>query len=223
MGEDNWLIEVVVLAMLAGFIALRLVSVLGRRTGHEEPAGDSVRRSPAEQMPPSPGNLDSPSAPALDLPADMSDDLRRGLNAIAAANHGFDPNRFIEGARAAYKLTLEAFWNGDNDALRDLVSDDVAEQFAEAIEARKSEGLVLENRLVGIERAEIVAARMRGAMAEVSIRFDADLVAITRDSSGNLVAGSTSDAVQTHDVWTFSRHAGSEDPNWLLIETDEDA
>lgn len=223
MGNDNWLIEVVVLAMLAGFIALRLVSVLGRRTGHEEPAGDIVRRSPAEQLPPSAGGADAPVLAPLDLPAGLSADLRASLSAIAAADPGFQPTRFVDGATAAYRMILEAFWKGENEALRELVSDDIAEQFAAAIDARKEDGLTLDNRLVRIERAEIIGAEMRGAMAEVTIRFDADLVALTRDRDGNVVAGSTSDAVATHDVWTFSRHTGSHDPNWLLVATDEDA
>ena len=54
------------------------------------------------------------------------------------------------------------------------------------------------------------------------MRFDADLVAVTRDKDGKVVAGSTSDAVPTHDVWTFSRLVSSNDPNWLLIETDDE-
>jgi predicted lipid-binding transport protein (Tim44 family) len=120
-------------------------------------------------------------------------------------------------------MILESFWQGDNDALRELVSDDVAEEFAAAIGARADEGLRLDNRLVGVDRAEIVAARLRGAMAEISVRFDARLKAATRDPSGALVAGSPTETVATHDVWTFSRHTGSADPNWLLIETDADA
>lgn len=221
MGEDNWLIEVVVLAMLAGFIALRLVSVLGRRTGHEEPAGDIVRRTAAEHLGPTAGSADAPVAAPLMLPGDMPDELRQGLGAIAAVDHGFNPQRFVDGAKAAYAMVLEAFWKGDNDALKTLVSDDVADQFAAAIEARNTEGLQIDNRLVRIERAEIIAARMRGAMAEITVRFDADLAALTRDKAGTVIAGSTSDAVATHDIWTFSRHTGTNDPNWLLVETDE--
>nr|WP_121051637.1 Tim44/TimA family putative adaptor protein [Sphingosinicella microcystinivorans] len=218
------MIEIVVLAMLAGFIALRLVSVLGRRTGHEEPAGEIVRRTPAEQQtPPRAGSYDLPPAAPLELPADMSPALKESLTAIAAADPTFDPARFTEGAKAAYRMVLEAFWKGDAEALRDLVSDEIADQFAEAIAARKAEGLTLENRLVSLEKVEIVAAQLRGAMAEVSLRFDADLVAVTRDKAGNVVSGSLSDAVQSHDIWTFSRHTGAADPNWLLIDTDEDA
>jgi predicted lipid-binding transport protein (Tim44 family) len=222
MGENNWLIEIVVLAMLAGFIALRLVSVLGKRTGHEEPVGDIVRRSPAEALPPAAATSDAPPAPPLDLPADMDAGLREALGAIAAADPGFAPARFTEGAKAAYRIILEAFWQGDNDALREFVSDDVADEFAAAIEARVGEGLRLDNRLVGVDRAEIVSARLRGAMAEISVRFDARLKAATRDRSGAIVAGSPTETVATHDVWTFSRHTGSTDPNWLLIETDTD-
>ena len=224
MGDSSGLIEIVVLAMLAGFIALRLVSVLGRRTGHEEPAGEVVRRSPAEQTPPPrSGSFDLPPAAPLDLPADMSPALRESLNAIAAIDPTFDPPRFVEGAKAAYRMILEAFWRGDAEALRDLVSDEIADQFAEAIVARKEEGLTIDNRIVSIERVEIVSAALRGAMAEVTLRFDADLVAVTRDKAGAVVSGSLSDAVQSHDVWTFSRHTGAADPNWLLIDTDEDA
>ena len=221
MGDSNGLIEIVVLAMLAGFIALRLVSVLGRRTGHEEPVGEVVRRGPAEQLPPSTPAVDAPPAPQLDLPAEMASEVRQALTAIAAADASFAPARFAEGAKAAYRMILEGFWAGDNDALRELVSDDVAEDFAAAIEARASEGLTLDNRLVDVDRAEIVAARLRGAMAEVSVRFDARLVAVTRRGK-DVVAGSASDTVETHDVWTFSRHTGSVDPNWLLIATGDD-
>ncbi len=222
MGEDNWLIEVVILAMLAGFIALRLVSVLGRRTGHEEPVGELPRRAPAEQAQTPGTSGDAQSLHPLDLPTDMPDDLRRSLNAIAAADLDFEPTRFTEGAKAAYRMILEAFWKGDNEALRDLVSDDIAEQFAGAIEARQEEGLTLDNRIVDIEHAEIIAASLNGAMAEITLRFDTDLVALTRNKDGDVVAGSTSDAVQAHNIWTFSRHLRSPDPNWLLIATDEE-
>jgi predicted lipid-binding transport protein (Tim44 family) len=222
MGEDNWLIEVVVLAMLAGFIALRLVSVLGRRTGHEEPAGDVVRRAPAESLRPARVGGDAPRAEALRLPDHMPDAVKAGLSAIAAVDPAFDPDRFVSGAKAAYGMILEAFWKGDAEALKDLVSDDIAAEFADAITARNADGLRLENRLVGVTGADIVGAGLRGAMAEVTVRFDADVVAVTRDAGGAVVAGSTADAVETHDLWTFSRHTGATDPNWLLVATDDD-
>lgn len=221
MSDNSWWIEIAFLAMLAGFIALRLVSVLGRRTGHEKPVGDAYQGGRPEIAQPGPAVDLRPRGP-VEMPADADPSLRPTLQAIADADTGFDPVRFLDGAKGAYRMILEAFWKGDDRALDDLVSDDVALQFRRAIEEREAQGLSLDNRLVRIERAAITDAKLNGNMAEVTVRFDADLVAVTRDRAGNVVAGSTSDAVQTHDVWTFSRHLGSTDPNWLLIETDEE-
>ena len=223
MSDSSWWVEIVFLAMLAGFIALRLVSVLGRRTGHEKPVGDAFARGPAEISQPA-GPLPDVRAPQpIDLPADLDPNLRRPLQAIADADASFDPARFTEGAKAAYRMILEAFWKGDAARLNDLVSDDVLLQFKRAIAAREEEGLTLDNRLVRIDRAQIVGAQLSGMMAEITVRFDADLVAVTRDRDGKVVAGSTSDAVDTHDVWTFSRHVSATDPNWLLVATDDEA
>ena len=69
----------------------------------------------------------------------------------------------------------------------------------------------------------IEGAELRGRVAEITVRFDADIVAVTRDAAGELVAGSLSDAIETHDVWTFRRTLGSQDPNWVLVETDDAA
>ena len=74
-----------------------------------------------------------------------------------------------------------------------------------------------------IERAAIDDARLAGGEAEIDVRFDAYVVAVTRNSDGEVVAGSMSDAIPTHDVWTFRRDLSSRDPNWLLVETDEAA
>jgi predicted lipid-binding transport protein (Tim44 family) len=66
-------------------------------------------------------------------------------------------------------------------------------------------------------------AELAGRTASITVRFDADIAAVTRDANGDLVAGTMTDAVATHDIWTFRRTLGSEDPNWLLVETDEAA
>ncbi len=220
MSDNGGLVEIIFLAMLAGFIALRLYSVLGRRTGHENPLGEgtgrpSIRMSDFEGKT---GDAAFDSRPVL--PEGLNPELRAPLMAIMQADPGFDPARFVAGARAAYGMILEAFWTGDIKTLEDYASDDVALQFRHAIDQRTADGLRLENKLVRIDHAEIVSAQLSGSMAEVTVRFDADLIAITRNSAGQIVAGSTSDAIATHDIWTFSRHVGSSDPNWLLIATD---
>src|SRR6185369_9111063 len=146
-----------------------------------------------------------------------------GVRAILAADPSFDVARFLEGAKAAYRLVLEAFWKGDLDTLKPHVDAHVFETFAGAVEQRTKDGLSLDNRLVTIEQAVISEAEMERSTAVVTVRFEADIAAVTRNSEGQVVAGSLSDAVQTRDLWTFRRDLASRDPNWFLIETDEEA
>jgi predicted lipid-binding transport protein (Tim44 family) len=209
---------VVLLAMVAGFLALRLYSVLGKRGGHEQPLP-----KPAEERviaAPLPRTIDAaPVRESAVRPFEAG--AEAGLRAIVAAEPGFDVARFLDGAQSAYRMILEAFWRGDEAALADLVEDEVRAAFAEAIAARAAAGHVLDNRLVSIERASIASASVTGAQARVAVRFDADIAAVTRDADGHVIGGSTSDAVETHDVWTFVRTLRSKDPNWTLADTDE--
>ncbi len=117
-------------------------------------------------------------------------------------------------------MILEAFWKADREELRYLVVGDVLATFEEAIDQREASGERLENRLIGIERAIIEDAELEGRTASITVRFDADIAAVTYDAKGNVVGGSLTDAVETHDVWTFRRTLGSNDPNWVLVETD---
>ena len=216
------IVEIVLLALVAFFVGLRLVSVLGRRTGHEQPIARPADRA-ASPTPVAPPLASARAEPAL--AANESVDVRAldGVRAVVAADSSFDLARFLDGARSAYGMVLDAFWRGDQDELAALVDDDVRATFGRAIAAREAAGHALENRLVSIERAVIERARVDGQMAYLTVRFDADIAAVTRDADGTLVAGSTSDAVPTHDVWTFSRHVRADDPNWILVETDDAA
>jgi predicted lipid-binding transport protein (Tim44 family) len=144
------------------------------------------------------------------------------VRAVLAADPTFDVARFLEGAKAAYGVVLEAFWKGDAATLRPHVDDHVFETFASAIEQRQKEQLTLDNRLVNIDQAIIAEASIERSVAIVTVRFEADIAAVTRNAQGEVVAGSLSDAVQTRDLWTFRRDTTSRDPNWLLIETDEE-
>jgi len=97
----------------------------------------------------------------------------------------------------------------------------VGRAFGDAIAARQAAGQVLDNRLVSIDKATITGASLQGKDARITVRFDALIAAVTRDGEGNVIAGSTSDALETHDVWTFARTLRSSDPNWKLSDTDE--
>ena len=210
-------VEIVLLAMVALFVGLRLYAVLGRRTGHEQ---QPVVR-PAEPPASADVALATPETPADRNALVYEESAADGIRAIIAADSSFDVARFLEGAQAAYQMILEAFWKGDQQQLDHLVGEDVRNSFAAAIAEREAAGHRLDNRLVAIERAVIQNARLDGRVATITLRFDADIAAVTRDEKGEVVAGSLSDAVPTHDLWTFRRTLGSGDPNWLLVETDE--
>ncbi len=215
-------VEIVLLALVALFVGLRLYAVLGRRTGHEQ---QPILR-PAE----SPAAADT-SAPVTDIAPERpetsglvyEEPAAPGLRAIVGADSSFDVGRFLEGAQSAYRMILEAYWKGEREELRHLVGGHVLDAFEQAIGEREAEGHRLENRLVAIERTVIEDARLSGRTAEIDVRFDADIAAVTRDKDGKLIAGTLTDAVPTHDVWTFRRDLKSQDPNWQLVETDHAA
>jgi predicted lipid-binding transport protein (Tim44 family) len=213
---------IILLAMVAAFLGLRLYSVLGKRTGHEQ---EPVARQPIEGTPPlirqpMTGGDSSPALPQGDMSlVDMA--AQSGLRAIVNADRTFDAGLFVEGAKSAYKLVLEAYWSGDKEALRFLCDDDVYDSFVEAMDARTAKGEVLENRLVRIEEARIIDASFDHPMARVTVRFDADIAALVKDAEGNVIGGSMTDAVETHDIWTFMRDVKSGDRNWKLDETDD--
>jgi predicted lipid-binding transport protein (Tim44 family) len=211
MSDSGTWIEIVLLAMLAGFIGLRLVSVLGKRTGSEKPVGDAFRPGSPAIVPVSSSRVEAPTRRLVAVPAGTGAELAPALQAVGDVDPNFDPEKFVAGAQAAYRMILEAYWAGDAAVMDGLVSDEVATHFKRAIDQRG--GASLANKLVRIDAAAITAAQMVGQMAEVTVRFDADIVAADTDGA------STADA-ETHDVWTFSRHVGTYDPAWLLIATD---
>ena len=213
---------IVILALVALLIGLRLYSVLGERSGHEQqpilkPADPDARVEPRAAQP-----SVLPQAPADSADMAYLPTAGPGVRAILAADPSFDVARFLEGAAAAYRLVLEAYWRGELDSVRGHVDQHVYDTFEAAIEQRKTDGLKLDNRLVAIEQAVISEASLERQVAIVTVRFEADIAAVTRNAEGSVVAGSLSDAVQTRDMWTFRRDISSRDPNWLLIETDEE-
>lgn len=211
---------VVVLGMVAAFLALRLYSVLGKRTGAEP--RPLVRAAEDRSLPLTLPRAAEPQAEPREAgPRPIEPRAEQGLRAIIAGEPAFDVGRFIEGAQAAYRMTLEAYWRGDEAALDELATPEVRDAFAKAIAARTEAGETLDNRLIRIDRAQIVESHVTGREARITVRFDADIAAVTRDADGQVIAGTVTDAVETHDVWTFARTLKSSDPNWKLADTDE--
>ncbi len=216
-------IQIVILAMIAAFLGMRLYSVLGRRAEHEEEviptrfdSGDTVNQ-PAQNPALAPQAAAArPRELAGVLPA-----VEQGVRAIAAADRRFDITAFLEGAKGAYGMILEAFWKGDKETLRQLCDDAVYASFAGAIDAREKAGETIDNRLIRIEDVLIQNARLDGQMARIAVSFTADIAAITRDKDGTMIAGSLDDAIESRDVWTFARNVTAASPDWVLDETDE--
>ena len=223
------IVEIVILAMIAAVLGLRLYSVLGRRPEQsDEPMRRRVEQpdpstAPRAALPKLPEKAASGvrALPLLPEAREFEPEAETGVRAIVAADRRFDVGLFLVGAKGAYGMVLAAFWRGDKDELAHLCDRDVYEGFAAAIDARVAAGEQLEARLIRIEEAKIVAAEYTAPVARITVSFVADVASVTRDAAGNVIAGSLNDAIESRDLWTFSRDLTSRDPDWLLDETDE--
>lgn len=224
------IVEIVILAMIAAFLGLRLYSVLGRRPEQneepvrrriEQPDPQGARTPLAPRLPEGSMPVAGRAVPALPETRDFDPGAEGGIRAIIAADRRFDVGQFMNGARNAYGMVLEAFWRGDRRELEQLCDRDVYAGFAGALDARDASGDTLDARLIRIEEARIVSAELLGSTARITVRFVADIAMVTRNSDGLVVAGSLNDAIESRDLWTFSRNLTSSDPDWLLDETDE--
>lgn len=236
-GHVHVIVQIVILAMIAAFLGLRLYAVLGRRTEqNDEPMRRRVEQ-PDPSAPPSPSTRGlapearTPRVPEVSAPAPrpvpLAPEARQfetaaeaGVRAIVTADRRFDVNQFLAGARNAYGMVLAAFWRGDKAELANLCDGAVLDGFAAAIDARVAAGETVEARLIRIEEARIVAAECTGSIARVTVRFVADIASVTRNANGVVVAGSLNDAIVSRDVWTFVRNLTARDPDWMLDETD---
>ena len=223
MSEGFAYLDIIFFAMVAAFIAFRLRSVLGRKTGHERPRIDPVSQRTApvgkdnaapmpERGPAAANDAAAPSATA-DGPA------AAGLVEIRRADPRFDIDHFLQGARAAFAMVVEAFAKGDKAALRPLLADEVFAQFANAIDAREQAAHTLSTELVATRSAELLAAGMQGTRARVTIGFTSEQINVTRDAAGAVVEGDPRQIETVVDRWTFERDTRSRDPNWQLVET----
>lgn len=205
--------SLIVFIALAAFIAYRLYTVLGAKTGEErqrdveglqrarprpEPEADIVLE-PQEDKP-----LPPVSAPAEPL---------------RAADPAFDERAFLEGARAAYELIVEAFASGDLRSIRRFLSPSVFDAFKAAVAAREESGQRTDLKFVGIENAKIAASRMEDGALVAETEFLSNQVRATFDKAGAIVAGDPVRIDLVKDRWTFSRPLNSSDPNWVLVAT----
>ncbi len=227
MGGDFQFFDIIILAMIAGFLVLRLRRVLGRRDGHEgkfpgqvqdghENDKDTFDEDNVVQLPDR--SKDDIESVMADI--DDSDPVAVGLTQVRIADPSFDPSLFAEGAKGAFEMVLNAFAKGDRKTLKGLLSPDVYRNFEEAISERERAGEVLEDTLVGIRVAKVIEASMDGNHALVTVKFTSEQISALRNAEGNVIDGNPNEVIDVTDFWTFSRDVRSSDPNWTLVGTE---
>ncbi|WP_291843751.1 Tim44/TimA family putative adaptor protein [Maricaulis sp.] len=187
------------------FFAYRLYTALGRREGHME--APAPRGNPAGSS--DPANA-SGLRPAFEGPA------AAGLEAIAAADSRFDPDSFLEGARSAYTMIVQAFAAGDRKALEPLLATSVLDRYTAAIDQRADRGETVKTEIERIKSAEITEAGHSDHIARVKVRFVAEIATETRDQDGVLVQGDLGHLSTVTEDWQFERRTDTGNPNWVL-------
>lgn len=211
-------IQLIVLAAIAVFLILRLRNVLGTREGFEKPpAEEPARRSLPRDFEVIEGGVDS----------DITDHAPEGsrmaaaLAEMKAVEPDFSVGDFLRGAGSAYEMILMAYETGALEDVRPFLSDEVHATFAEAVAARREQGLTVEAEFVGLRDLALTDAKFdsRSGEAELTLRFTGEMTSVVRNAGGEIVEGSSSEIRRQRDVWTFARRMGSDDPNWLLVAT----
>ena len=216
-------------------IFFQLRNVLGRRTGSERPPFDpyssprnDARGDPAQQsenvvsLPRRKGAEAEAAYAAIDAVARPGTELNRSLRAIRDADPAFEPKSFVDGAKMAYEMIVMAYADGDRRTLKNLLSREVYDGFVAAISERESRSEKIQSSFVGIDKAEIVNAEMKGSEAHVTLRVVSQLVSATRNAAGEVIDGDPETVAEVKDVWTFARDTRSRDPNWKLVATEAD-
>lgn len=225
MGSEFNLIDILIFAGIALFLILRLGNVLGRRTGHQEPPtnifGSGKKDDDASgdndnvvQLP-----HDRQQEQEDEILAEAEGPLDSGLTQIKVADPDFRPSEFVSGAKGAFEMVLQAYTEGDEQTLRNLLSPEVFDNFRQALKARSDSGQRLEEVLVGIDGADILEAKMDGANALVTVKFVSQQAHALYDADGKVIEGDPNKIVSVTDIWTFKRDTRSHDPNWTLVAT----
>jgi len=237
MGEflDFPTLIVIVVAVV---VLLRLRSVLGTRTGNERPPSpryENISRTKSDnddtvvQLPTRKPQVNDEEAERaqrkleaeIEKLAKGNSEIEQGLRDIVEADGGFSPKQFIEGAKSAYEMIVTAFAAGDRKTLKMLLDKDVYDSFEAAIAERESQGQTVDFTFVGLSNIEFVEAEMDRRNAVLTLRIDAEVVSVTRDSAGEVVEGTPGQVVAIADEWTFLRNTRSRDPNWKLVATND--
>jgi predicted lipid-binding transport protein (Tim44 family) len=234
---DMQLFDIILFALIAVFLVLRLRGVLGSRDGHEggykdifKPKKNDEAKRDALGRPvevnddnvielPGAHREDVPQAPAIDETFGYEGAIAEGIKAIRATDASFTPKEFLAGSRMAFEMILNAYAAGDLKTLKNLLSSDVYGGFAQAIEDRDSKDQTLQETLVGINAAELMEAYLDGRDATITVKFVSEQISALLDADGTVIEGDPTKVVSATDFWTFARSTKSRNPNWTLVGT----
>jgi predicted lipid-binding transport protein (Tim44 family) len=188
-------IDIILLAMIAGFIFLRLRGILGKRTGFEGKIPEEVHKT-----------------------------LEKIKVSKKTNNENFDKaaqDEFLKGAKIAYETIITDFSDSDNELTtsKPLLGKKTYDQFKDALSERKKNGYYAEITFIGINSATIKEHRKIESMLEVTVDFISEIITCIKDKNKKIVSGDPEKIKKVYDTWVFSRDLNSANPNWLLINT----
>ena len=204
MSEAFQYIDILILAIIAGIVLLRLRSVLGRRTGHEKTDKTSYNYETPQT---------SQEEKVIPIEPKTSSSKRE--------DGWFDNDDFLRGAANAYETIVTNFENGNKDALKSLLSDDVLNSFSSVIDERNSKNEKVEFNFIGIEKSEIVHKDLKKNPMEVTVRFISEMITCIKNSKDEVISGSLNQVQKITDVWTFEKLKDKKSSNWLLTATSD--
>jgi len=197
MNNSFGYIDIILLAMFAGFIFLRLKNVLGRRTGHQ---GKTVKRFELRGM-------------------EVLKDIENN-EAIKSGNVDENAKKmFLKGAKLAYEQIIMSFAKGDKKTLKPLLNKEMYEKFSNAIEERIKKQLKYETTFIGIKSANIKEFKKEESFYKVTVDFASEIITCIRDKENNIVEGNPDTIKTVKDIWKFSKNMWSDNPTWYLVET----
>ena len=200
--------EVILYAAIATVVCVMLYTVLGKSVGQGPEAGFDAEKAINELR------ANKNKVVQLDTPMEGP----TGLQAIAAMDSNFSPAYFMDGAKAAYSMILEAFAAGDKEQLESLLTPAVYKVYEEAIVAREADNLTQVTDLGRLRKASIKEAVLEGKLARIEVLYEAELTSALMDAEGNVIQGDPDVLSSISEVWTFERNLKSSDINWRLSD-----
>lgn len=224
MNEGFQYGDIIILALIAGFLVLRLRGVLGQKIGHEKPPLPSYPREESEtpvvqkaEKVARAQQQEEKDSELLQSAVDAS--ARPGIEAITQADKDFSLERFLHGARAAFEMLFDAFVKGDRETLKMLLSPALYKVFSDELDQRANQERRKEITLLSVLSQHINAASLTRNTAQITLRFVSEQVTVTRDEKGAIVEGDPTQAEHVEDEWVFERDITSRNPNWKVIDT----